>query len=238
MHRSLPLSGAGTTGETLRCLYGIPWQVLAGLLQSEIRLDTNWKDTVENALLFSLYINARLSIGPASGISRLALRGVLWVRPNPGPGIGNVHVQTARRVSEYYATRYAQHSEMQLGLHTLSTEDLAFLLILEEENIRVVAAYTRMLADYRFGREEEPLLEPHADLSQWTLEDALAVWYGYRAGVENVSPLAERYGFDIVSFQTRGLGVEGLLQVASGSLKEESIWGAIPYFQCYLERSE
>jgi hypothetical protein len=36
----------------------------------------------------------------------------------------------------------------------------------------------------------------------------------------------------------RGLGVGGLLQVASGGLKEESILGAIPYFQCYFERSK
>jgi hypothetical protein len=95
-----------------------------------------------------------------------------------------------------------------------------------------------MLADYRFGSGGEPMQVPHEDLSQWTLEDALAIWYGYRAGVERVSPPARRYGFDIVHFQMRGLGVEGLLQVASGDLKEESILGAIPYFHCYFKRSQ
>jgi len=217
--------------------YGLPWQVLAGLLQSEIQLDTGWMDTVENALLFSLYVNAHSPIGP-SGLSRLALAGVLWVRPNPGPGVGNVHVETARRVSAYYAVFYAQHPELQLGLHERSTADVAFELIFDERNIQVVAAYARMLADYRFGSGGEPLLEPHTDLSQWTLEDALAIWYGYQAGVERVSPPARGYGFGIVQFQMRGLGVEGLLQVASGGLKEESILGAIPYFQCYFERSK
>jgi RHS repeat-associated protein len=219
-------------------LYGIPWQVLAGLLQSEIQLDTTWMDAMENAVLFSLYVGAHLLLNPSSGLSRLALQGVLWVRPNPGPGIGNVHVATARKVSEYYALFYGQHPELQLGLHTQSTADIAFELLSEQRNIQVVAAYTRMLADYRFGSGGEPLRTPHEDLSQWTLEDALAIWYGYRAGVERVSPPARGYGFGIVQFQMRGLGVGGLLQVASGGLKEESILGAIPYFQCYFERSK
>ena len=176
--------------------YGLPWQVVAGLLQSEIALDTSWMDTVENALLFSLYVNARSPIGPR-WVSWLALEGVLRVRPNPGPGVGNVHVETARRVSAYYAVFYAQYPELQLGLHGRSTADVAFELIFDERNIQVVTAYVRMLADYRFGAERQPLLQSHADLSQWTLEDALALWHGYRYGVQNVSPQALEYGFSL-----------------------------------------
>lgn len=232
-------------------LYGIPWQVLAGLLQSEIQLDTNWKDKVENWVIRQLYIGAYfesqtplLPIIPSTNPYvpekpyTVLLELLLTLRPNPGPGVGNVHLETARRVSEYFTQRYPEHPEMQLGIEGLSRADLAFRLTEEDFNVKVVAAYTRMLADYRFGQEEEPLLEPHADLSQWTLEDALAVWYGYRSGVEKVSPPAQRYGFKIENFQRRDLGVEELLQVASGGLKEESILGAIPYFQCYFERCE
>ncbi len=219
-------------------LYGIPWQVLAGLLQSEIRLDTTWMDAVENAVLFSLYVGAHLPLNPSSGLSRLALQGVLGVRPNPGPGVGNVHVGTARRVSAYYALFYAQHPELQLGLHTQSTADIAFELLSEQRNIQVVAAYARMLADYRFGAERQPLLQPHLDLSQWALEDALALWYGYRYGVQNVSPQAPEYGFSLQNFQTRGTDLEGLIRLAQGRGKEESLLGAVPYFLCYFQRCD
>jgi len=218
--------------------YGLPWQVVAGLLQSEIQLDTNWKDTVENVVLFSLYVNAHLPFWPSSGISWLALEGVLWVRPNPGPGIGNVHLETARKVSRYFAEQYGGQEELQLNLHDLPREDLAFLLTLEEENIQVVAAYARMLADYRFGSREEPFLQPHADLSQWTPEDGLALWHGYRYGVEGVSPPAREYGFSLESFQARGTDLEGLIRLARGQGKEESILGAVPYFRCYFQRGD
>ena len=211
--------------------------MLAGLLQSEIQLDTGWMDTVENALLFSLYVNAHSPIGP-SGLSRLALAGVLWVRPNPGPGVGNVHVETARRVSAYYAVFYAQHPELQLGLHERSTADVAFELIFDERNIQVVAAYARMLADYRFGAERQPLLQSHADLSQWTLEDALALWHGYRYGVQDVSPQAPEYGFSLQNFQIRGTDLEELIWLAQGRGKGESLLGAVPYFLCYFQRCD
>ena len=131
-----------------------------------------------------------------------------------GPGIGNVHLETARKVSRYFAEQYRGQEELQLNLHDLPREDLAFLLTLEEENIQVVAAYARMLADYRFGAERQPLLQSHADLSQWTLEDALALWHGYRYGVREVSPSAEKYGFELKDFQTRGTDLEGLIRLA------------------------
>jgi len=218
-------------------LYGVPWQVLAGLLQSEIQLDTNWKDTVENLLLQTLYLESRLPIREAD-TAWLLLEMIFFLRPNPGPGVGNVHLETARKVSRYFAEQYGGQEELQLNLHNLPKEDLAFLLTLEEENIQVVAAYARMLADYRFGAERQPLLQSHADLSQWTLEDALALWHGYRYGVREVSPSAEKYGFELKDFQTRGTDLEGLIRLAQGRGKEESLLGAVPYFLCYFQRCD
>ncbi len=217
-------------------VYGIPWQVLAGLLQSEIRLDTNWMDTVENLLLRALYINTHFNYFDRNSrmVSWLLLRAVLVVKPNPGPGVGNVHVETARKISRYFYENYPEERNMQLNLHDLPTEEVAFWLTFDEVNVKVVAAYTRMLADYRFGERGEPKKKPHEDLAEWALEDALVIWHGYRYGVEEVSPRSERYGWSLPDFQNRSVTLEELLNLAQGPGAKESIRGAVPFFRCYM----
>lgn len=216
--------------------YGVPWQVLGGLLKSEVELDTDLKDLFENVWYTGMPLS-RETPGLVGSVARLYLAMGLKVRPSPGPGIGNVHVQTAWKVSEYFATNYADNPEMQLML----SEDVstaAFQLVGRETNVRAVAAYTRMLADYRFGSGGEPLQEEHADLSEWTMEDAAAIWHGYRYGVEKASPPAEKYGFSVGHFQNRNLDLEGLIGVAEGIGAEESMRGSTPYFECYFGRCD
>ena len=103
---------------------------------------------------------------------------------------------------------------------------VASRLLDPEFSIQVIAAYARMLTDYRFGSGGLPLTESHADLSQWTLDDGLAIWHGYRFGVPDVSPGGQ--GFDSLSdYQDR---TQALSVVATGTGAQGSINGAIPYF--------
>jgi RHS repeat-associated protein len=83
--------------------YGVPWQVVAGLLLSEIELDTQPKDYFETAFMHFVPPLAEEGVPLAGFLLELAL----LVKPDPGPGIGNVHVSTAKHLSRQFATRYA-----------------------------------------------------------------------------------------------------------------------------------
>jgi len=201
--------------------YGVPWQVVAGVLMSEVALDTEFTDSLENTF-FRLF--------SSTPVADWALR----YRPNPGPGIGNVHVWTAQEVSRYFAQHYSDAKEMQLNLHEMDTKAIAKRLTDDSMNIKVVAAYVRMLADYRFGSNRQPLTVDHADLSDWTLVDVAALWHGYRYGVPGVSPGAEGFAH-LSDFQRRTYGVNTLMQkVAQGDAAAESLEEAIPFLAYYL----
>jgi hypothetical protein len=159
----------------------------------------------------------------------------LLVRPNPGPGIGNVHTATARRISEYFEEHYARDALVQLWLHDICVKDLAFELTAETISIKTLVAYTRLLADYRFGTNKTPLMKPHNNLAEWTLTDGLAIWHGYRYGVRQISPGGQGFK-DIQSFQDRSYTWEtGILtQKFQGTDAEVNIRGAVPIFRCYM----
>ncbi len=199
--------------------YGIPYPILAGVLDAERALDTNYLDYVETAVY---------DLAPLPVVKQI----VNQVFPNPGPGPGNFHVETARSVSAYFAEYYSDSAEMQLNLHELSTWEITKRLADPEFNVIVAAAYVRQLADYRFGSGGEPLLSSHADLSQWTLEDAIAVWHGYRYGIHGVTP--NWRGMLLQDFQDRGYDLDALVEVSMGVNKEESMYGAVPYFQLHV----
>jgi hypothetical protein len=204
--------------------YGMPWQVTGAVLRSEINLDTQIKDRGED-LVFRMP-------WPVPNLG-------LLVRPNPGPGIGNIHVTTARRISEYFAEYYKADPFVQLWMHNICTKDLAFELTVETINIKAVIAYTRLLADYRFGNATRPLLASHRDLFAWTITDGLAIWHGYRYGVRGISP--DGRGFkDIASFQDRSYTWESGISnhIFQGTDAELSIRGAVPIFRCYMEGCE
>ena len=202
-------------------IYGIPWQVLAGLLGSEIGMDTVWYDRIGD-MLFVFTPIAYGSLG-ASALYNL------W--PNPGPGIGNVHLSTARVVSQYMADKYASNGAMQLDMHQMQTAELGMVLAFTKINVQAAAACLRYLADYRFGENGSPSLADHSNISSWTLNDAVAVWHGYRYGVEGVSPGAE--GFAMSTFQQRELSFDLMVEAAGGKGKSGSMNGAIPYFRYY-----
>jgi len=65
--------------------YGVPWQVVASVLESEIRFDTQWWDYVETDMYRAFPWTANL-------------------RPDPGLGVGNVHVTTAKTIARYFET--------------------------------------------------------------------------------------------------------------------------------------
>jgi RHS repeat-associated protein len=77
-------------------IYGVPWQITAGLLESDIFLDTELKDIGEDIVMGLLPF-------------------LTYTRPNgAGPGVGNVHVITVKSVARYFAANYSEASEMQL----------------------------------------------------------------------------------------------------------------------------
>ncbi len=216
--------------------YGVPWQVVAGLQDAEIGLDTQPKDYLETFFWMAAVPVSRIGPQPLRDTARVAISGVLlYQRPNgPGPGVGNIHLTTARAVNDYYAANYANDPAMQLGLGSLADDELAFVLSLPNVSTRVMAAYARMLADYRFGSGGAPSLTDHGDVAQWTVTDAVAIWHGYRYGVEMISPGAE--GFEMDVFQNRSLDLDMMISAAGGTGKEESMWGSVPYFESYFGR--
>jgi RHS repeat-associated protein len=204
--------------------FGVPWQIVAGVLKSEMEMDTELRDRAED--LFWL-----LGRWP---LTNLALQ---W-KPDPGPGIGNVHVRTAKVISEYFAGCDSESTSMQEIRHE-STPRIAYMLIFDNTNIEIVAGYIRMLADYRFGSDGQPLTTDHSNLADWTIVDAAAVWHGYRYGVPDVSPDPGRGFVSLEDFQDRSYSIYKLaFFMARGPDATNSIIGSIPYFLYYLGRRD
>jgi RHS repeat-associated protein len=197
--------------------YGVPWQITAGVLEAEIRLDTSWWDYVETHAIMIVPFAA-------------------WARSDPGPGIGNIHVSTAKSVSRYIATQYARDPDIpQLGYHDNPKFMVSWALTQEETNIWTATAIVRQLADYRFGSNRQPSTIDHSDLTKWTTADAVAVWHGYRYGVPDVSPGGS--GFEsLTTFQDRSprLYQPGVF-IGLGE-PDKSAYGSIPSFLHYLQK--
>jgi RHS repeat-associated protein len=88
--------------------FGVPWQVVAGVLESEIELDTEPLDYAETAFL---------NVAP-------------WLanfHSNPGPGIGNVHVLPARNVAAYFSDYSCPGMRLYIFLDE-STQSIAYKL--------------------------------------------------------------------------------------------------------------
>ena len=100
--------------------------------------------------------------------------------------------------------------------------------------IATVSAHTRFLADYRFGEERQPSLASHADVGDWSMPDAVAVWHAYRYGVQGVGPEGSGRGFTLYDFQNRDLSVDMTIAVAAGPGKDASMRESIPIFQRYI----
>jgi len=214
--------------------FGVPWQVVAGVLKSELVLDVSPMDFFTN-IFYAVMTEEFLS--------------EIWYAPSmswrdPGPGIGSVHVSAAYNTASYFYEFYpslpSYHApfgynppRLELGSPGQVTRKLATD---GQCNIRVVAAIVRHLADYRFGSCGWPSLRSHAWLSEWTMTDAVAVWHGYRYGVKDISVRA--IGFKLEDFQNRSLSLPLLIGVARGAGAEESMRGSIPYFEYYFSRSE
>ena len=195
-------------------IYGVPWQITAGLLESEILLDTELKDVGEDIVMGLLPF-------------------LTYTRPNgAGPGIGNVHVLTAKSVARYFAANYSGAFEMKLSWHVSPDWQTAMMLVRNDYNIQTVAAFVRQLADYRFGSGGQPLQTDHSDLAKWTLSDAVAIWHGYRYGVPGVSPGGQGWR-NLSDFQGAGRDVMG---VVTGPGSVESIMGAYPIMAFWLEQ--
>jgi RHS repeat-associated protein len=214
----------GPTIKTQAQRYGVPWQVVAGVLGAEVALDTDVWDYGESAFFLTAPPLAWTGNRAAYG----ALEAFLWLKPDPGPGVGNVHLSTARAVSAYYG----EDPVTGLGMHELRAEWLAFQLSCPSRNVAAVAAYVGMLADYRFGSGGAPGRADHSDLATWSLTDAVAVWHGYRYGVQDVSPDGAA-GYRLDRFQQRSTDMATTVNLAGGDDKIRSMYGAVPYIRQY-----
>jgi len=174
--------------------YGLPWQVVAGVLEAELTLDTG---------LFDYYATAAVAICPFC----MTLLGDIIGR-DIGPGLGSIHTSTATSVSEYFAEDYGERSDVQLGLHDRPEWQVAWILTHDSYNIQTEAAYVRQFADYRFGADDEPLQVDHSYLGDWAITDAVAMWHGYRYGAPGVSP-GQPQGWKEGQFQGAGRSVLG-----------------------------
>jgi hypothetical protein len=213
---------------------GIPWQILGGVIVSEVLFDTNFMDSIETYLLDD----------PSRAWHLQQLR------PNPGPGLGNIHLESAKMVAQYFGEWYASCEDMQLpipyGKHVDPRDSYmitAQLLAKRNFNIRTIAMFVRQLADFRFGSNGQPLIANHAMFSKWTMADAVAIWHGYRYGVPEVSHLGQ--GFKrIEDFQSRKLSVEEFIDQKvtkkDGTMSEiaaakESARLSIPIFEHFFQ---
>ena len=211
----------GPDGRRLNNRIRVAWQVVAGVLKSEMELDTQFSDHVEDMIW-------QYAWWPWTELGKA-------IRPDPGPGIGNVHVSTAKAVAEllerFYGCKY--DSPLWQQIREENTARVAHLLVPDDNNIQVVAAYVRVLADYRFGSNGQPRTTDHSNLADWTLADAVAVWHGYRYGVPDVSPGAEGFE-DLKAFQNRSYKLEYLIDfVGLGSGARASMEGSEKYFKYY-----
>lgn len=202
--------------------YEVPWQIAAGVLESEIELDTNWKDPLETWAMWVVPV-------------------LTYLRPNgAGPGVGNIHIPTAKAISSYFANEYSDNPVMQLSWHTRSDASVAWRLAADENNIKTAVAYVKMLADYRFGQGGRPSKTDHSDLSAWTMADAVAIWHGYRYGVRPISPGGSGFR-SLRDFQNRTLSYNGALAagVYTGQGNPNmSIAGSVPIFNYFMNQDD
>jgi len=191
----------------------MPVEIVAGVLEAEIALDTQLWDPIQT--VGSRYLPWCLPV----------------VRPDPGVGIGNIHVSTARDVANYFEEYYPYCLELWLDISpAVSDATIVWRLTNEQYTIRIMAADIRQLADYRFGSNGNPSLTSHTNLDEWTLEVAIAMWHGHRYGVRDVTPGGRGFE-DIDEFQERTIPLETLVStVVQGPGAEESTRSAIPIF--------
>ncbi len=205
--------------------WGIPWQILGGLVESEIQLDTPFYDSIQDALY---------RLVPA--ITNYPIPVI--VGQNPGPGIGNIHILTAKATAAYFRSGYVcfQCESFRPNIQSdESNSSISSKLLNDEFSINFMAAEARHLADYRFGSNGQPWIGWKGDLAQWTLTDAVAIWHGYRYGVRKVTPLGDGFR-SIEQFQERSLSLDEFIDqnvVGQKGNPKQSARDSIQYFQAY-----
>ncbi len=176
--------------------FGVPWQIVAGVLESEKQIDTDpfWD--------------------PLQNTAYQLIPGLANSEYNPGPGIGNIHIMTAKSTAKYFRDFYPNCWRMRLEIQPGDTNaDVAWYLVNDFNTVRVLAAHVRQLADYRFGSNGRPTTTSHSNLTEWTITDAIMIWHGYRYGVPEVSPPGQGLGFkDLGAFQDRAKSLDQLIE--------------------------
>ena len=236
--------------------FGLPWQVVAGVIECARVVDVRapgWEWIEENILegiaypgpfawlWDTLYEEGLYMSWPEIRVGDTVILPEVnhspgWAGYDPGAGIGSVHVSTAYWTSWYFWLFYQENQAMQLP-SDLSPGQMTKRLTEDKFNIQYATGLIRLLADYRFAPFclGLPLKRSHADLAEWTITDAVAVWHGYRYGVPGVSIPEKGLGFGKLSdFQNRTLGLEELITIAKGVDKETSMRSSVSIFEKYF----
>ena len=210
--------------------FGIPWQILGGVLESERKIDWDFNNMLrELAIWYSLSVFGKSD--PAISVTKNP--------SNPASGYGNIHVPTARSAADYFASEYLLCVKMQLDISKGDSDAVVVTKLQNFDfNIRTAAAVVRQLADYRFGSDRNPLKIDHSNLADWMLTDAVALWHGYRFGVPGVSPPNMGLGFRrLEDFQDRTKTLPELINtviIGNGNPKVSAAQ-SIPIFQKFFE---
>ncbi len=174
---------------------GIPPELVAGILASEIDFDTDQQDiSIDN------YLRSHDTV----------LNIYCFLNPNPGPGVGNIHYK-----SWHYALGYYQENGYSLaeilapqGI-PLSKPEWAKEILIDEGTIEAVSVMARFLADYRTGTGGQPKKTTH--YTDLTPIDMGHIFGAYRQGVKDLTCFGNCGGYQSIrDFQSVNvLGPDG-----------------------------
>ncbi len=155
--------------------FGIPFELLAGVLDTQRVYDYDWRDAVEDTLVKGALFEIRnrpatLPTNPealAGAGASLIMAGASAIDLTLGPG--QVRISEAGRLEREPALK-------ALLPQSASSWDVIANLETDRGNTRYVAAYLRELADARMGH-------PGSHLTDLTATDMQVIYGAYRAGI-------------------------------------------------------
>ena len=152
--------------------HGIPPELLAGVLASELDFDYSFGDWFVDTTLQAQFLVHGESVIVA----------YLLARPNPGPGVASIHLHTWEIVQQYYLDcGYDLGTTLAPGGQTLSQVQWILSVMTPTGSIESAGAVARYLADYRTGSGGQPKKATH--YNDMNFVDMAQIFGAYRAGV-------------------------------------------------------
>jgi len=152
--------------------HGLPPELVAGVLASEIDFDYELTDMLVDTELIAQLVMGRENV----------LAAYLLVRPDPGPGVASMHLSTWEIVQQYYLDcGYDLGATLSPGGQTLSQYQWIMTVLSPIGSIESASALARLLADYRTGSGGQPKKTTH--YNDLNFVDMAQIFGAYRNGV-------------------------------------------------------